>query len=72
MKTRAAKALTAAVVIGGTLFATGGTSFAVGTLPNGAAVTATGTGDTLAKAEADAQAPGGESVSDRGRHRLFY
>ncbi len=55
VKTRAAKALTAAVVIGGTLFAVGGTSFAAGTLPNGAAVTATGTGATLAEAKASAK-----------------
>ncbi len=56
VKTRAAKTLTAAVVIGGTLFAVGGTSFAAGTLPDGAAVTATGTGSTLIAASQQARA----------------
>ncbi len=55
MKIRAAKALTAAVVIGGTLFATGGTSFAAhGLLPVGAAVTAGGRGATAEGAESEA------------------
>ncbi|THJ30885.1 hypothetical protein [Candidatus Frankia alpina] len=54
VKTRAAKALTAAVVIGGTLFATGGTSFAAGNIENGKFVTATGTGPTFETAENEA------------------
>ncbi|THJ39306.1 hypothetical protein E7Y31_20650 [Candidatus Frankia alpina] len=50
VKILTAKALTAAVVIGGTLFATGGTSFAAGTLPNGAPVTASGSGSSITAA----------------------
>ncbi len=55
VKTRAAKALAAAVVIGGTLFATGGTSFAAGESPNGAFVHATGIGATAKAAKHDAR-----------------
>ncbi|WP_163550801.1 hypothetical protein [Candidatus Frankia nodulisporulans] len=55
MKTLTAKALTAAVVIGGTLFATGGTSFAADTLlPKGSFVYVYGTGATGEEAKAKA------------------
>ncbi|WP_163550721.1 hypothetical protein [Candidatus Frankia nodulisporulans] len=47
VKTRAAKV----VVIGGTLFATGGTSFAAAALPEGGFVAAWGTGSTAKAAE---------------------
>ncbi len=54
MKTRAAKALTAAVVIGGTLFGVGGTSFAAGTRPKGALVYVYGAGAAAEEAKAKA------------------
>ena len=80
VKTRAAKTLTAAVVIGGTLFATGGTSFASSDYiaPSGKAGEAAvgyGEGGTAAAAEKAAEvdaADGCETKAAKGAYADWH
>ncbi len=78
MKTLTAKTLTAAVVIGGTLLATGGTSFAAGTLPKGGFVGAWGTGSTAKAAEdqatsrAEAQCQSGKVTTWPSSYHTYF
>ncbi|MFJ2111304.1 hypothetical protein ACIOEX_05185 [Streptomyces sp. NPDC087850] len=55
VKVLSAKALAVAVLAGGALLATGGTSFAAGTVPAGGSVTGTATDSQRGAARANAQ-----------------